>query len=177
MRPINRATIDLIKEFEGLRLHTYTDAAGVLTIGYGTTAAAGVGIVPVPGMTITEAEAEYYLEQAVQKFADQIDNMISAPINSNQFGAFVSLAYNIGPGAFSRSSALRHFNEGDKAKAADAILLWNKAGGKVLRGLQRRRAAERALFLRPTPVTNPSTAPSFWADLFKALLALFGGKK
>jgi lysozyme len=151
---INDATIKLIKEFEGLRLQTYRCSAGVLTIGYGTTAAAGVGIDPKPGMRITEAEADMYFRRGLDKFAAQIRPMITAPINENEFGAFLSLAYNIGPGAFRKSSALRRFNAGDKAGAANAIKLWNKAGGKVLKGLERRRAAEVALFL--TPLTRPA---------------------
>ena len=153
MRQINERTLSLIKEFEGFRAEAYRDVAGVWTIGYGTTAAANVGVTPVPGMTITKAEAEWYLQKAVNKFAGQVEAMLTAPANDNQFGAFVSLAYNIGPGAFSRSSALRRFNEGKVALAAEAILAWNKAtvnGRKqVLRGLARRREAEKALFLSP----------------------------
>ena len=156
---VNRAALDLIKEFEGFRSETYRDIAGVLTIGYGTTSAAGVGIVPVPGMSITKAEAEWYLQKAVDKFAAQIAKYITAPINENEFGAFVSLAYNIGPTAFRKSSALRHFNAGDKTRAANNIRLFNKAGGKVLKGLVRRREAERALFLTPIANTKPLAAP------------------
>lgn len=146
---INQATIDLVKEFEGFRAKAYKCPAGVWTIGYGTTASAGVGITPKEGMTITEAEAERYLRAALDKFADQIAPLITAPTNENEFGAFLSVAYNIGPGAFKKSSALRLFNAGDKDGAAKALLLWNKAGGKVLKGLTRRREAERKLFLTP----------------------------
>lgn len=154
---INKATLDLVKEFEGLRLKAYKDAVGVWTIGYGITAAAGLGIVPKAGMSITEDEAESLLLKGLEKFAGSIRPKITAPINDNEFGAFLSLAYNIGPGAFAKSSALRKFNAGDKVGAADAILLWNKAGGKVLAGLKRRREAERALFLSPvTPLTRPA---------------------
>jgi hypothetical protein len=110
-------------------------------------------------MRITEAQATEYLRKTVEKFAREIRPHITAPINENEFAAFVSLAYNIGPGAFRKSSALRHFNQGNKAKAADAILLWNKAGGKVLRGLVNRREEERALFLRPVAPQRPQTAP------------------
>lgn len=146
---INQATVDLVKEFEGFKANAYKCPAGVWTIGYGTTAAAGVGIDPKPGMTISKSDAEAYLEATLDKFADKIAPLITAPINENEFGAFLSLAYNIGPGAFKKSSALAAFNAGDKAKAAKAILLWNKAGGKVLKGLTRRREAERKLFLTP----------------------------
>lgn len=165
---MNKATIDLIKEFEGFRAKAYLDPVGILTIGYGTTAAAGVGIKPALGMTITEAEAERYLMAAVDKFAAQIAPKITRPINENEFGAFVSLAYNIGPGAFGKSSALRKFNAGDKQGAASAILLWNKAGGKVLPGLARRREAERALFLRPVNRGSSTTPPPHVNETLKS---------
>ena len=159
---INRAALDLIREFEGFRAEAYLDTLAkppIVTIGYGTTARAGVGISPKLGMKITEAQAVEYLNLAVIKFAEQIASKIKRPINENQFGAFVSLAYNIGPSAFAKSSALRRFNEGDALAAADAIRLWEKAGGKVVRGLQRRRAAERALFLTPVAAGKPAPAP------------------
>lgn len=146
---VNQAAVDLVKEFEGFRADAYKDAVGVLTIGYGTTAMAGVGIKPALGMKISKSDAEAYLQAALDKFANQIAPAITAPINENEFGAFVSLAYNIGPGSFKKSSALRLFNAGEKEGAAKAILLWNKAGGKVLKGLTRRREAERKLFLTP----------------------------
>lgn len=178
---VNKAGLDLIKEFEGFRAHAYDDGVGVWTIGYGTTARAGVGINPVPGMTISHEEAEWYLEKTLAKFAEKIRPAITAPINENEWAAFLSLAYNIGPTAFKRSSALRHFNNGDKFMAAKAILLWNKAGGKVMRGLQRRREAERKLFLTPVaekPVGAPETsAPSFIAALLAFIARLFGGRK
>ena len=155
---INKAGLDLIKKWEGFRAAAYADPVGIWTIGYGTTKAAGVGIDPKPGMRISEAEAEEYLRRAVEKFAANIKPALTAPINENEWAAFLSLAYNIGPGAFRKSSALRHFNAGNKAKAADAILMWNKAGGKVLQGLNNRRAEERALFLRPT-TQKPAEAP------------------
>jgi len=155
---VNKAGIDLIKEFEGLRLEAYKCPAGVWTIGYGTTARAGVGIKPEAGMAVTEAEAEWYLEQSVAKFAAGVEAVITAPVDENEFAAMVSLAYNIGMTGFRKSSALRHFNAGDKAKAAAAIKLWNKAGGKVLAGLVRRREAEVALFWTPVPVA-PAEAP------------------
>lgn len=132
---VNQAAINLIKEFEGWRADAYLDSVGVCTIGYGTTARAGVGIVPVIGMAITKEEGEWYLQQGVEKFADQIAEYFTVEPNENEFGAFVSLSYNIGPNAFKKSSALRHFNNGDKERAAKSILLWNKAGGKVLGGL------------------------------------------
>lgn len=151
---VNQAGIDLIKEFEGFRSQAYQDSVGVWTIGYGTTGRAGVGIDPKHGMVISRKEAELYLERAVNKFAAQVEGLLRQPYNENEFAAMVSLAYNIGPGAFSTSSVLRYFNQGNKAKAADSFRLWNKAGGKVLNGLVRRREAERKLFLEPVEETK-----------------------
>lgn len=152
---IPQQATDIVKRFEGFSPTTYFDSVGVPTIGFGTTAAAGVGIVPVPGMEITEKQAEKYLRLALEKFARKIRPLITEEINDNEWSAFLSLAYNIGPTAFRRSTALRKFNEGDKQGAARAILMWNKAGGKVLRGLQRRRNAEMHLFLKEPQPQEP----------------------
>jgi lysozyme len=146
---------------------------GIWTIGYGTTAMAGVGIEPKSGMVITEAQALGYLDVAVTKFANNVTRALEKPANSNEFGAMVSLAYNIGPSAFRRSSVLRLFNGGNKKEAADAFLLWNKAGGKVLKGLTNRRHEERALFLRPVLVAKPT---GFAAIIAAILRILRGGK-
>lgn len=179
---VNDRAMRLIREFEGCRLEAYRDPAGVWTIGYGTTAAAGVGISPSPGMTITEAQAEMYLRLAVEKFAARIEPAITRPITGNQFGAFASLAYNIGPGSFTRSSALRHFNAGDTDRAAASISLWNKitVNGKrqTSNGLVRRRSAERALFLTPDArVTRPAVATTgLWAAISAFLARIFGAK-
>lgn len=150
---INQATIDLVKKWEGFKPEAYLCPANVWTIGYGTTSRAGIGVNVKPGMKTTQQEAEEWLRMGLEKFGAQIKPAITADINENEFGAFVSLAYNIGPAAFRKSSALRHFNNGDKAKAAEAIKLWNKAtvDGKrqVLRGLVNRREDEVKLFLTP----------------------------
>jgi len=179
---IPQQATEIIKRWEGLCLSTYLCSAGVLTIGYGTTARAGVGIVPRMGMTITQPEAEWYLEKALVKFAAKVDPLITAPINDNERSAFLSLAYNIGPTGFANSSALRHFNNGDKARSAASILLWNKEtkGGRkvVSQGLKNRRADERKLFLRPVTAKatpRPTAAPvgGFWA----AIAAFFAAWK
>lgn len=151
---IPQQAVDIVKKWEGFVGHTYSDAVGVLTIGYGTTAAAGVGIEPQPGMKITRREAEKYLRRGLEKFAAQIRPAITAPINDNEFSAFLSLAYNIGPGAFKKSTALKRFNMGDKAGASEALTWFDKANGRTLRGLQERRADERNLFLTPTKPTG-----------------------
>lgn len=191
---INQATVDLVKRWEGFKAKAYLCPAGVLTVGYGTTNRAGL-----PGVTITrdtvvsEDQAEEWLRIGLEKFAAKIRPAITAPINENEFGAFLSLAYNIGPSAFRGSSALRHFNAGDKAAAAGAIKLWNKAtvNGKrqVMRGLVNRREDEVRLFLtpvadqpltpKPVDVSEPaeSERQSWLARLIAALLAFFRSYK
>lgn len=144
---INSETISLIKEFEGLRLNAYLDPVGIPTIGYGLTTGALDGVVVRMGMTITEQEADEFLRRVVEKFSDDIWTHFKRQPTENQFGAMVSLAYNIGTGAFRKSTALRRFNAGDIEGAAEAMKWFNKAGGRTLRGLVRRRAAEVKLFL------------------------------
>lgn len=142
---MSREALELIKRHEGLRLTAYRCPAGVWTIGYGHTSAAGKPEVK-PGMTITKAEAEEIFLRDITVFADEVRPLLKTPLSANQFGACVSLAYNIGIGAFKRSSVLRFINQKRFDDAADAFLLWNKANGKILKGLVRRRAEEAALF-------------------------------
>jgi lysozyme len=135
--------IDLIKSFESCRLKAYDDGVGVMTIGWGTTK--GVK----RGMVITQEEADRLFEDELDDFADGVETLVTADINNNQFSALVSLAYNIGLRAFGRSTLLKKVNSRAFAAAADQFLAWNKGGGKVMRGLTRRREAERKLFLKP----------------------------
>ncbi len=161
---VNQPTLDLIKRFEGFVPDAYRDSVGVWTIGFGTTAAAGVGIVPKPGMKVTQAEAEEYLRRAVEKFADQIEPGFTRNPNENEFGAFVSLAYNVGPGAVLKSTALRRWNAGDLEGVEAGFRMFNKAGGRVLNGLIRRREAEVDLFRKPVAtfetIPGPTTKPT-----------------
>lgn len=155
---INQATIELIKRWEGCRLKAYQDVVGIWTVGWGLTS--GAGFIEVgPDTVLTQDEADWYLEKAVSRFAAQIEPLITRPINENQFGAFVSLAYNIGVGGFSRSSALRHFNNGDLDRVPRSMRLWNKAGGKIVKGLVNRRNDEVQLFLTPAPIKERAPEP------------------
>ncbi|MEO1621581.1 MAG: lysozyme [Cyanobacteria bacterium J06632_3] len=138
---INAAGLELIKSFEGLRLNSYRDAVGVWTIGYGHTRTAG------PGQRITLEQATNLLRNDVATFEKAVTRAVRVPINANQFAALVSFAYNVGVGALNSSTLIRKLNVGDTLGAADEFLRWNRAGGRVLAGLTRRRIAERALFL------------------------------
>ena len=179
---VNKATLDLIKQYEGCKLTAYQDIVGVWTIGYGTTAMADVGIIPSKGLTITQDRAEDLLRQGVDKFAATVDAMITASINANEFGACVSLAYNIGPNAFAKSTVLRKLNAGNKQEASEAFKMWNKAGGEVIKGLVNRREAEIKLFLTPVTadmyvMTKKEKTESILAAIFHAIVAMFQGIK
>ena len=146
---IGQAGLALIKQHEGCRLAAYRCAAGVWTIGYGHTA--GVH----SGMTITQAQADAYLQQDIAKFEGYVNNPAYVPIteqlNQNQFDALVSFAFNLGAGN------LRKLCKGrTAAQIAQAMTQYCKANGKVLAGLKRRRAAEQALFNKPVSAATPA---------------------
>ena len=148
-RKIGQAGLALIKQYEGCRLAAYRCAAGVWTIGYGHTA--GVH----SGMTITQAQADAYLQQDIAKFEGYVNNPayvpITANLNQNQFDALVSFAFNLGAGN------LRKLCKGrTAAQIALAMTQYRKANGKVLAGLRRRRAAEQALFNKPVSAATPA---------------------
>lgn len=143
---INAAGLDLIKRWEGLRLTAYKDAVGIWTIGYGHTAEAGPPA-PKAGTKITDEEAEDILKRDLRQYERAVTKAVSIVPSSNQFAAMTSLCFNIGPGNFAQSSVVRLLNAGKPREAADAFLLWNKAGGKVLKGLTARREDEKKLFL------------------------------
>lgn len=157
MNKINNETLNLIKSFEGLELKAYKDAVGVWTIGYGHTSMAGPPVVKA-GMTITEKEAEDMLLHDLKKYADAVDKYITVDLNDNQYGALVSFCYNVGPGNFKGSSVVAYVNSKRFTEVPKRLALWNKAGGKVLRGLTRRRDAEGKLFLRPVIVSPEKPA-------------------
>lgn len=136
--------IDLIKQFEGCELEAYPDPAtggDPWTIGYGHT-----GPDVQPGLVISEDEADALLRKDLAKF-ERVVSLAVNGVTQNQFDALVSLVFNIGQGNFRSSTLLRKLSEGDDAGAADQFLRWNRAAGKIMKGLTRRREAERELFL------------------------------
>lgn len=139
---INEAGLALIKQFEGCKLVAYQDIVGVWTIGYGCT---GGDI--IPGMVIDQEEADRRLLEKLKDFEFGVEHAATMPLNDNQFSALVCFAYNLGIHSLERSNLLKKINNGDYEGAADEFLKWDMAGGKVVPGLARRRAAERALFL------------------------------
>ena len=138
--------IALIKQFEGCKLTAYQGSVGVWTIGYGWTKP--VDGKPIrAGMTIKQETAERLLKTGLVSYENDVSRLVKVDLTQGQFDALVSFTYNLGARSLSTSTLLRKLNAGDYAGASDEFLRWNKAGGKVLNGLTRRREAERALFL------------------------------
>ena len=159
MNEITQETINLIKQFEALRLNAYQDSVGVWTIGWGHTKDV------YGGMKITEHGARQFLIDDLAIAAASVNRAIKKPMTDNEFGAFLSLTHNIGVGAFAKSTAARKFNAGDKQGAAKAILLWNKItidGKKIVsNGLVNRRADEARYFLRGHPLALGLALPDY----------------
>jgi lysozyme len=178
MPVINDAALDLICEFEGFVNHWYPDPAHgwkVPTCCYGHTDAAGEPqYVATKAKTFTKAEGRAILERDLAATAAKVRQSVKVELNANQFGALVSLAFNIGHGAFGRSTLVKKLNKGDYESAANEFGRWVNAGGKKLNGLVRRRAAEATLFRSGVFVTEPSpdseTPPAGLAGLLAAII-------
>ena len=149
------AGLALTRSFEGLRLAAYQDSAGVWTIGFGHT-----GPEVHPGQRITEPEAERLLREDMAAAVDCVRRAVRTKLTQGQFDALVDLCFNAGRGNFLGSALLRWVNRGEFAAAAEQFGLWVHAGGSVVPGLARRRAAETALFfghgLDPETVASPA---------------------
>lgn len=139
---ISNKGLMLIKKFEGLRLESYQDVAGVWTIGVGTTVYPN-GEKVKEGDKITREEALAYLKSDVKSIEDCINKNVHVPINQNQFDALVSLVYNIGTRAFSNSTLLKILNSGEYNVNFKA---WCHANGQYVKGLRIRRVEEQQLF-------------------------------
>lgn len=168
-RRIGAAGLSLVKQFEGFEPKWYPDPAHgwkVPTIGYGHTDAAGEPkYAATKSLVLTEAAATEILRRDLQKYADAVSKAVKVPLTDNQFDALVSWCYNVGPGAVAGSTLVRKLNAGDYAAVPSELAKWNKAVGKTLNGLTRRRTAEAALFTSkstqapiPTPTPKPSGA-------------------
>ena len=199
---VNAAAIDLITEFEGFVDHWYPDPAhgwDLPTCCYGHTDAAGAPYyAATKAKTFSKAEGREILAKDLRDVEATVRNAVRVPVNENQIGALVSFTFNLGEGNLQKSTLLKKVNAGLFDDAAAEFAKWNKAKGKVLKGLTRRRAAEAALFKRPvtgiapsptsppvivtTPVGPPveqAQAPRgngrFWGALLAILLALGAG--
>ena len=133
--------LELIKDFEGCELEAYKCAAGVWTIGYGHTKDVK------EGDTWSQEKAEHMLSKELEdEYEHYVNSLVTVPMNQCQFDALCSWVYNLGPANLKKSSMLRVLNEGKYDEVPAQIKRWNKAGGKVLDGLIRRRQAEAEMF-------------------------------
>ena len=132
--------IALIKKFEGCELEAYQCSAGVWTIGYGHTKDI------VEGMTISKEQAEEMLVDELHEYENYINKYVTVALSQNQFDALVSWVYNLGPANLKASTMLKVLNKGQYEEVPAQMKRWNKASGKVLEGLIRRREAEACLF-------------------------------
>ena len=137
----------LLKQFEGFSARPYLCPAGVPTIGYGATYYPDGKKVTLRDKPVTEADATAMLRSMLVQYENGVSRYVQVPITQGQFDALVSFAYNLGLAALKGSTLLRLVNERNYVGAAAQFSRWNKASGKVLPGLTRRREAERKLFV------------------------------
>jgi lysozyme len=146
---INDAGLELVKSFEGVRLAPYKDPVGIPTIGVGATFYQDGRKVAMTDAPMTEAQVTDLLKFHIQKFEQGVLGLVKVPLNSNQFSALVSFAFNCGTGNLQSSTLLKKLNALDYVGAANEFAKWDKSKGQVLPGLTRRRKAEKDLFLKP----------------------------
>ena len=142
---ISNKGLELIKEFEGFSSTAYLCSAKKATIGYGNTFWEDGTPIKL-GEQISKERAETLLKHVVDNFSVAVEVDIKIEVTQNQFDAMVSLAYNIGLGAFKNSTLLRQLNRGNFVGASQEFLRWDKSNGKPLLGLTRRREREKLLF-------------------------------
>lgn len=131
-----------IAGYEGLRTQAYLDPVGIPTICYGYTENV------VLGMTKTVSECVFMLEEEIKKYTKQVLKYTKVPLTQGELDAYVSFTYNLGVGAYQRSTLLKKLNAGDRVGACNELLRWVYAGNKILPGLVARRKAERVSCLR-----------------------------
>ena len=137
----------LIKSFEGFSARPYLCPAGIPTIGYGATYYPDGRRVTMQDKPVSEVDATDMLRSMLTRYEAGVSRYVQVPLTQGQFDALVSFAYNVGLSALKNSTLLRVLNARDYAGAAAQFARWNRAGGKVLPGLTRRREAERVMFL------------------------------
>ena len=143
---LNNAAKELIKMFEGCKLTSYQCSAGHWTVGYGNTFYED-GTPVKPGDKITKERAEVLFTIIANEFSAKVAPLVKSKVNENQFGALVSFAYNAGVGNLQKSTLLKKVNANPADSTIRAeFMKWDKAGGKQLAGLTRRRKAEADLY-------------------------------
>ena len=141
--------LELIKSFEGFYSKPYLDPIGIPTIGYGATYYPNKKKVTMKDKPLTEKEASDLLKEMMVTYENDVKRLVKRELNQNQFDALVSFTYNLGSANLGKSTLLKKINANPYDKTIkDEFLKWNKAGGKVLNGLIRRRNAEAELYFK-----------------------------
>jgi lysozyme len=153
----------LLKKFEGCKLKAYRCPAGVCTIGYGHTSAAGAPAV-TDGMVVTQQQCDDILRRDLVKYETAVYNMVEQPLTQHQFDVLVDFAYNAGVGNLKSSTLLKKVNAGQFDAVPAELMKWTKGGGKVLAGLVRRRQAESSWWLSHEMVPMTAAAAAEVAD-------------
>ena len=144
----NEQGIEIIKKYEGCSLSLYLDPIGIPTIGYGSIWGLDHNRLAVGHRDITKHEAEHLLKRELLTTENAVASMVRSPLTENQFSAICCLVYNVGSGRFRSSTIRMKINRSDFEGAANEFWKWRRAGGKILRGLVRRRKEEELLFLK-----------------------------
>jgi len=144
---INESGLSIIKVFEGFSETVYRDPVGIPTIGYGSIWDLDGSRIKIGRPSISKAEAVLLLQRELEHVEKSIRWLVQAPLTSNQFSALASWTYNLGSGNLKASTLRKKLNRENFQGAADEFPKWRRAGGRILKGLVRRRAAERELFL------------------------------
>jgi lysozyme len=178
-RRINQTGLEAIKRFEGLRLNAYLDSVGVPTIGYGHTKTA------LMGQVITAAKAEELLRDDLADAERAVEKYVKVPLNENQFAALVSFVFNLGSGTLQKSTLLKKLNAGDYDAVPREMMRFINAGGKPLKGLVTRRAAEAGLWakgsfvaskdVQPEPPKPMTQSTTIWAQIGAILTTVGSG--
>lgn len=159
-RQVTPEVVQHVKRFEGCKLTAYPDPGSKngepWTIGYGHTSD---GFLKVEkGLRITQDVADGALENDLNEIAAAVERLVKVKLNDNQFGALVSFTFNVGVGAFSKSTLLKKLNAGNYDAVPGELARWNKNDGKVMTGLTNRRAAEAGLWAKGAFVASNTVA-------------------
>lgn len=144
----SKSGLELTKRFEGVRLIAYQDSTGVWTNGYGHTNSVKEGDV------ISQTQAEQFLQEDIKSVETAVNDLVKVSLTQEEFDALVDFVFNLGVGNFERSTLLRLLNQGDYNGAAAEFEKWDKARGKVISGLLRRRIAEENEFIDGTEISS-----------------------
>lgn len=153
-RRVNEEGLNLIKQWEGLKLEAYRDPNGKLTIGYGHTNDSGNEPHVFKGLIITKGQAEEVLRKDLRACEAYVNKVVKVPLTDAQFSTLVSFCFNVGSKNLQKSTLLKKLNMGQHEAVPRELMKWTKCGGKPVIGLANRRAAEAGLWVKGSYVSS-----------------------